>query len=81
MVQREVQDEQNVTWTCVQAFGGISEEGAAAAAEKIESERGTLPVVCTPSGGEQSVRIELPRDWVEKLSDEELLREIGRAKR
>ena len=59
----------------------ISEASASAAARKIESKRGTLPVVCTPSGGEQSVRIELPRGWAESLSDEELLREIGQAKR
>ena len=81
MIQREVQDSGNVTWTCVQAFGGISEASAAKAARKIESARGTLPVVCTPSGGEQSVRIELPRGWAESLSDEELLRKIGQAKR
>jgi len=80
MVQREVQDEQNVTWTCVQAFGGISEAAAAAAAGKIKSKRGTLPVVCTPSGGERSVRIELPTGWAESLSDRELLAAIGRAR-
>jgi hypothetical protein len=81
MVQREVQDAEKVTWTCVQAFGGTSERAAAEAAEKIESERGTLPVVCTPSGGEQSVRIELPRDWADALSDEDLLAAIEKARK
>jgi hypothetical protein len=30
-------------------------------------------VVCTPSGGAQSVRIELPGDWEQKISEEQLL--------
>jgi hypothetical protein len=81
MVQREVQDSGNVTWTCVQAFGGTSEAAAAEAARKIESERGTIPVVCTPSGGEQSVRIELPTGWAERLSDGDLLAAIEKARK
>ncbi|HYG63676.1 MAG TPA: hypothetical protein VEL74_13930 [Thermoanaerobaculia bacterium] len=80
MKQREVQDSGNVTWTCVQALSGLSGEAAAEAAEKIEIDEGTVPVVCTPSGGEQSVRIELPKDWSERMPDEELLEAIGSAK-
>ena len=81
MTQREVQGTDNVTWTCVQPFGAISEGAAAEAAEKIESAAGTLPVVCTPRGGEQSVRIELPKDWAERLSDADLLAAIEAARK
>lgn len=76
MRQREVQDAENITWTCVQAFAGTSGEAAAEAAERVESPSGKVPVVCTPSGGKQSVRLELPRDWAEKLSDRDLLKAI-----
>lgn len=80
MKQREVQDADNTTWTCVQALSGLSEEAAAEAAEKIESAEGTVPVVCTPSGGEQSVRLDLPSDW-EGMSDDDLLRAIDEGRR
>ncbi len=80
MTQREVQDADNITWTCVQAFAGLSGEAATEAAERIESAAGTVPVVCTPSGGEQSVRIELPKDWSERMSDEDLLAAIAKAR-
>lgn len=80
MTQREVQDDENTTWTCVQAFSGLTGQAAEEAAEKIESEEGTVPVVCTPSGGAQSVRLELARDWAEEMSDEALLKAIGKAR-
>jgi hypothetical protein len=78
MIQREVQDTENTTWTCVQALSGLTGQAAEEAAERIESEKGTVPVVCTPSGGEQSVRLELTRDWVETMSDGDLLTAIGK---
>ena len=81
MKQREAQDSENITWTCVQALSGLSEEAAAEAAERIEDEAGNVPVVCTPSGGEQSVRFDLPKDWAETLSEEDLLKAIARARR
>ena len=80
MTQREVQDEENTRWTCVQAFAGVGGEVAAEAAERTESADGTVTVVCTPSGGEQTLRLELPRDWSERLSDEELLAGIAEAR-
>lgn len=80
MIQRDVQDSDNVTWTCVQALSGLSGEAGEEAAEKIETDEGTVPVVCTPSGGEQSVRIELPRDWSDRMSDEDLLSAIAKAR-
>lgn len=75
--QREVQDEDNTTWTCVQALSGLSGEAAEEAAERIASEEGKVPVVCTPSGGEQTLRLELPKDWAERMSDEDLLKAIA----
>ena len=80
MKQREVQDADNITWTCVQALSGLSGQAATEAAEKIESAEGTVPVVCTPSGGEQSVRIDLPTDW-EEMSDADLLRAVDQGRR
>jgi hypothetical protein len=80
MIQREVQDSENVTWTCVQALSGLSGEAAAEAAERVESEEGKVPVVCTPSGGEQSVRVELQKGWEEQMSDEDLLATISKAR-
>jgi hypothetical protein len=83
MKQREVQDANNTTWTCVQALSGLSGlsgQAAAEAAEKIESAERTVPVVCTPSGGEQSVRLDLPGDW-EGMSDADLLRAVDQGRR
>jgi hypothetical protein len=79
MIQREVQDAENTTWTCVQALSGLTGQAAEVAAERIESDKGTVPVVCTPSGGEQSVRLELPKDWVETMSDDGLLAAVRKA--
>jgi hypothetical protein len=81
MEQREVQDGDDVRWTCVQAMGGLDGAAAELVADRLESERGTLPVVCTPSGGARSVRVELPRDWIESVDDAALLRAIAGARR
>jgi hypothetical protein len=81
MEQREVQDAENVRGTCVQAFGGMGGAAAELAAERVESADGTVPVVCTPSGGAQSVRVELPRDWQASLDDAALLDAIAAARR
>jgi hypothetical protein len=78
VTQREVQDAEKTTWTCVQALSGLTGQAAEVAAERIESEEGTVPVVCTPSGGAQSVRLELPRDWSDARSDDDLLKAIDR---
>lgn len=80
MKLREVHDDEDIRWTCVQALSGLSKKAAAEAAEKIESAEGTVPVVCTPSGGEQSVRLDLPSDW-EGMSDGDLLRAIDEGRR
>lgn len=41
---------------------------------------GHTGVVCTPNGGAQSVRIELPPSWAQDLSDSDLLEAIERAR-
>jgi hypothetical protein len=78
MREREVQDAEHVRWTCVQALGGLEGEAAEQAADHLESDEGTVPVVCTPSGGAQSVRLELERGWEDTVSDEKLLEVIAR---
>lgn len=80
MTQREVQDDENVRWTCVQALAGVGSSVEAEAAARVEREDGTVPVVCTPSGGARSVRLELARGWEERLSDDELLAAIAEAR-
>ncbi|NML13592.1 hypothetical protein [Azohydromonas caseinilytica] len=82
MKQREVQDANNMRWTCVEALSGVgdaSDASAEAAADKLENGDGTVPVACTPSGGASSLRIRMPRGWEESASDEELLAAIAAA--
>lgn len=81
MKQREVQDAENVRWTCVQAMAGGTGATAEEAEERLASGNGTVPVVCTPSGGATSVRVELPLGWEDDASDEELLAAIAGARR
>jgi len=72
MKQREITDNEKTTWTCVQAYGGLEGKAGEKTAEIAETEAGTVPVVCTPSGGAQTVRLELAKDWFDNLPDEEL---------
>jgi hypothetical protein len=76
MTQREVTDSENTTWTCVQAYGNMSKETAEKAAEITEDSNGQVTVVCTPSGGAQTVRLQVSSDWMDSLSDEELVSHI-----
>ena len=80
MNQREVRGEDNIAWTCAQAFAAAGGPAAEEAAARSESAAGTVPVVCTPSGGEATVRLELASDWFDGLPDEELLAAIERAR-
>ena len=75
MKQRELLDTENTTWTCIQAFSGTNGEAAKKAAEKA-SNQGKVTVICTPSGGEQTVRLELQEDWAAEMSDEALLESL-----
>ena len=76
MQQREVTDQENTNWVCVQAFGGLNEEAAEAAADRIETADGKVTVVCTPGGGAQTVRLQITRDWLNSYSDDQLLAAI-----
>ena len=77
-MQREVMDEEKTTWTCVQAYAGLGTPGPAAAlAERSDAEGKPVAVVCTPSGGAQSVRLSLSPEWSTALSDEQLLEAIA----
>ena len=80
MRQREVQDAESVRWTCVQALAGVDGAAADEAAERLEGDDGTVPVVCTPSGGTRSVRVALPAEWVDRVDDDALLRAIADAR-
>jgi hypothetical protein len=74
---REVTDGEGTTWSCVEAYAGLSEEGKSDAARVEGTDR--YRVVCTPAGGARSVELELPGGWDESLSDEDLVREIESA--
>ncbi|PSR52287.1 hypothetical protein AHMF7605_01495 [Adhaeribacter arboris] len=76
MKQREVTDPNNTTWTCVQAYAGLDSPAAEKATDIAETKEGKVPVVCTPSGGAQTVRLELSKNWLEELPDEQLVDEI-----
>ncbi|HLM67167.1 MAG TPA: hypothetical protein VK358_06555 [Longimicrobium sp.] len=74
---REVMDGEGTTWSCVEAYAGLSEDGKSDAARVEGTDR--FRVVCTPSGGATSVRLELPGGWSESMTDADLLREIQSA--
>lgn len=79
MKQREVTDQHNTTWTCVQAYAAVESAATEEAIARSETDSGAVPVVCTPSGGAQTVRLELEKDWLDSLSDEELATAISAA--
>lgn len=71
MTPREVTDPDGVRWTCVQAYAGLDasdgpEPDAPAGGARVR-------VVCTPSGGAQTVDLELEAGWADALADEDLL--------
>ncbi len=72
MIQREVQDKENITWVCVQSFS----MGSEAIADKAEEVMEGVEIVCTPSGGAQTVRFNTSKGWSDNLKDEDLLKLI-----
>ena len=74
---REVTDGDGTTWSLAEAYAGLSEDGRSEAARIGDSER--FRVVATPSGGAQSVELELPAGWADDLSDDDLVSRIGKA--
>ena len=75
MTPREIEDGDGVRWACVQAYAALGDRDAADSAARVEG-TDRYRVVCTPSGGSQSVELELPAGWEEELSDEAMLNEI-----
>lgn len=74
---REVQNtNEGITWTCIQAYAGLSNDAEKQEAARVEGEPDLVEVVCTPSGGAQTVRLQLQGDWESRLSDEDLLNKI-----
>jgi hypothetical protein len=77
MKLRAVTDQEHTTWTCVQAYTDLNEDPDEGASGISSDEEGHVSVICTPSGGAQSVRLDLNPDWAEALPDEELLQAIA----
>ncbi|HEX2528270.1 MAG TPA: hypothetical protein VHL31_18455 [Geminicoccus sp.] len=73
---RDVTDAEGTVWSCIQAFAGLGNDRHKAEAAKVEGPPDRVHVVCTPSGGAASVRLELPVDWETAMADDELARAI-----
>ncbi|MGG6266869.1 hypothetical protein ACQ4M3_21510 [Leptolyngbya sp. AN03gr2] len=76
-MERTVSDRDGITWSCIEAFTGLSDETEHSEAAQVKGQEDTYWVVCTPSGGAQSVRLKLSGDWQNDYSDEALLQEIA----
>ena len=74
MTPREVTDADGTRWACVEAYAGLDDGDAGDAAP---AGGGRVEVVCTPSGGAQTVRLRLASDWAEALDDDALLAAIA----
>jgi hypothetical protein len=74
---REIADTEGITWTCIQAYSGLTEGTENQDAAQVKGQEDSYWVVCTPSGGAKSVRLQLPEDWESSYSDEQLLSEIA----
>ncbi len=73
---REIQDGEGTIWSCIQAYAGLSNNAEKQEAARVENNADLVEVVCTPSGGAQTERLQLQGEWQTSCSDEELLREI-----
>lgn len=76
---REITGKDGVTWSCIQAFAGLGNDAAKAEAARVEGAADRYHVVCTPSGGARSVRLELPGGWEQDWRDEDILAAIEAA--
>ena len=70
LTTREIRTDDGTTWTLAEAVGSDDERDAA----------GTVPVVATPSGGAQTVRLALAPGWAD-ADDEALAGAVSRAAR
>ena len=59
---REIVDANGVTWSCIQAFAGLGDSPEKENAAQVEGSPDSFHVVCTPTGGAKSVRLQLPGD-------------------
>ena len=75
MKQREIRDSENVQWQCVQPLSG-SAKTEQLSQEILTTKDSQIEIVCTPSKGAMSVRIEVPIGWENELSDEQLLEKV-----
>jgi len=73
---REVTDAGSITWSCIQAFAGLGNDPEKVEAARVDGAADRVHVVCTPSGGAKSVRLELPGNWEKDVSDDVLLTTI-----
>ena len=80
---REVTDEEGTVWTAVQAFAGLDGDEAPdpekTEAARVKGAPDRVHVVCTPSGGARSVRVQLPLGWKEDATDGEIAAAIRAA--
>jgi hypothetical protein len=72
-MSREITDSEGITWSCIQAFAGLGNDPEKTDAARVDGAEDHVHVVCTPSGGAKSVRLELPGDWERAMSDDALL--------
>jgi hypothetical protein len=72
-MSREITDAEGITWSCIQAFAGLGNDPEKTDAARVDGTEDHVHVVCTPSGGAKSVRLELPGDWERAMSDDALL--------
>ena len=73
---REIPDAEGVAWSCIQAFAGLGTSLAKEEAALVPGKPDRVQVVCTPSGGSKSIRLELQRDWEECLADQDILQRM-----
>lgn len=72
MTTRTVHDAEGTEWTLAEALVGTDAER--------DADDGTVPVVATPSGGAQSVRLALASDWHEGMDDDALAQAVSAAR-
>lgn len=80
MKQREVTDNENTRWSCVQAYTMAGHKSGTNIDALAESDTGNVTVVCTPTGGEKTVRLELQNNWLEEMTDDALVEAIQNEK-
>jgi hypothetical protein len=70
---REITTTDGTRWTCAQAYAGLEDTAPGAG---TPAPKDPVKVVCTPDGGAQTVRLSLPGNWHEAVSDDELAKAI-----